>query len=189
MRIISLLMLAFLFGCKTNPAGNYQALNFSAYPEIKLDAKEMKVENQFQPTYAFPDADHLSPISPSAALEQWAKERLVANGDGQKKVKFLIKNASIKETKADKSEKLFNTEPIGNYRITLDASIQVFDKDPLFPFSEVTANSEIMKEIPANASVEDREKILYDITKQAVNNLVENLYQNSKLYFGNLFIY
>ncbi|MGB0570658.1 MAG: hypothetical protein ACPGQM_01115 [Alphaproteobacteria bacterium] len=87
-----------LAGCTTpSPAPRYPELTFNHLPPIRLDAASLEIVDEFKPSFAAPNVEHLMPVSPAAAMRRWALDRLKPVGRGGRIV-FTIADAAVVET-------------------------------------------------------------------------------------------
>ena len=76
-----LLALLFLVACET-PATkpNFSDIRFTDEPLLRLDVAAVDIQDDFHPSFRAPNVEHLFPVSPEHAMENWARDRLQATG-------------------------------------------------------------------------------------------------------------
>jgi hypothetical protein len=75
-------------------AHDFQPLDFSYLTPLRLNVASIEVDDRFVPAGAPPDVSMYDPISPTAALEKMARERLQALGSTGKAV-FVVDDAAL----------------------------------------------------------------------------------------------
>jgi hypothetical protein len=122
LRLVFLLFLAAgglaLAGCTTAPPRPaFPSITFSQVPRIKLDVREIKVEQAYQPPHAAPNVEHFFAVPPAAAATLWAVDRLAAAGP-LRRARFIVREASVVEIPLKQSGGLtgtFTTEQSERY--------------------------------------------------------------------------
>jgi hypothetical protein len=79
------------------PSKRYDPISFAHKPAIELDVAQVTIVNDFHPPAGLPHVEGEMPVSPEQALEQWATDRLSAQGTAGE-ARFIIKNASVVES-------------------------------------------------------------------------------------------
>jgi hypothetical protein len=91
------LLLTACGGGETPPATQGPPLDFSYLPVLDLNVATIRIEDQYTPSGVPPDVTQQDPISPAAALQQMAQQRLRAGGSAGAAV-FVVTNASMVRT-------------------------------------------------------------------------------------------
>jgi len=90
-----LLLPAFLIACGDDPPPpSYPMPRFDHLPKLELKVQDIEIDDTWAPRGVSRRVDHLSPITPRAALRQMAADRLSASGNDGRAV-FIIEDASI----------------------------------------------------------------------------------------------
>ena len=95
LRVLAWLLPLLLFACgeEPPPPASYPPLSYSYLTPLRLNVASIEIENRAVPTGP-DDVAALSPVTPVAALEQMAHDRLFAAGTSGSAV-FVIDDASI----------------------------------------------------------------------------------------------
>ncbi len=166
-RILGAGILAFVAGCSTPPPRPvFPDIRFTTEAPIRLDVAAIDVRDDYQPPLRPPNVDHLFPVPPARAAENWARDRLRATGNVGRAV-FILRNASVIETELPRTPGItgvLTTAPAQRYDITLQATIQIVDAQglPLRTASVTTTRSQsVLEGITPN----ERDRAWYDMTK------------------------
>ncbi len=92
--ILSAATLLFLVACSTGPQAPTAPPLAQYGAPLQLTVANIEMRQEYQPRMTAPSVDHLMSPSPTEALNDWAKARLVARGTAGF-VAFTIKDASI----------------------------------------------------------------------------------------------
>jgi hypothetical protein len=106
-------------------APEFPDLRFTSAPPFMLQASQIEIRTFYQPG----DADNAYPVSPLRAIQNWARDRLRANGQGGP-ARFTIADASAKVT--DLATKggisgTFTDQVSQRYDVALDAALELLD--------------------------------------------------------------
>ncbi|HEX3970587.1 MAG TPA: hypothetical protein VHX19_04650, partial [Stellaceae bacterium] len=83
-----------LISCAPPPeAPAFPDIRFTGEPPLLLQAAQIEIRTRYQPG----DADNAFPVSPLRAVQNWARDRLRANGQGGP-ARFTIADAAAKVT-------------------------------------------------------------------------------------------
>ncbi len=177
MRLVSVLCLVVsglaLAACATPPPRNtYSVITFADRPPIKLDVREVEIEQAYQPPHAAPNVEHLFPVPPAAAAALWAVDRLSAAGP-MHRARFIVREASVLETSLGTSgglASMFTTEQSERYDARLVVEIQIASEAD---GGESTITVEILRSrtVPENLTLGEREKIWHGMTEKLMRDL------------------
>lgn len=168
-----LLAILALNGCRsTPPAPKYPDLTYGHYGVIGLDVASIEFVSTFIPPQKPPHVEHLSPASPILAMERWTNDRLRAMGrEGVARV--VVTNASIIETPLQVTGGVrgwFTTEQAARYDATIEVEIQIRDAGGV-QRAFTRAKAERSKSVPENASIVDRERVLFDLVEATTTDI------------------
>jgi len=185
--IVIAMLLAAAAGCSTPPPRpTYQDIRFTAAPPIELDVARVEVQTTYQAPFKAPNIEHLFPVPPARAMENWAHDRLKPVGSAGRAV-FTIRNASVVQTELKTSEGIrgaLTTEPGERDDLTLEASVQVIDQSGLQARTasvRVVRSQSLMENITPN----DRDRAWYDLTKAAMADFNAQMETEIRNNFGN----
>ncbi|HYE00905.1 MAG TPA: hypothetical protein VEH84_16095 [Alphaproteobacteria bacterium] len=117
-------------GCQMSPPRNeFPPLIYSQLGPIRLDVAQVDVIDQYAPTMALPNVEHLMPIAPADAVRRWAQDRLVPTG-ATGVARVVIRDASVRETPLPKTQGIqgaFTTDQDRRYDGRIDVEVEVMD--------------------------------------------------------------
>ncbi|HUZ71392.1 MAG TPA: hypothetical protein VMU87_00275 [Stellaceae bacterium] len=169
-------LLALAAGCSNAPPRpNFPELSFTAEPPIRLDVVRIDVRNDYQPPFRAPNVDHLFPVPPMRAADDWARDRLKATqpiGTGGLELLgvFTLKNASVTETDLPQQTgitSMFTTQPGKRYDLTLQATVQITDAQGI-PLRSASVTVKRSQTQPDGITPNDRDRAWYAMTKTAM---------------------
>ena len=193
MRFKSLYLAALLlaFGCAPAPQPlNYPPISFASRTPITLDVVDIDVVSEYKPTMQPPYVEHLFPVTPVSALQQWAGDRLRAAGT-DKRLQVIIKDASVKEEKLPITKGVkgaFTKDQAAQYTGNIVIELRIYGDKPL-SLANTEVHSTRSKTLPEGASVAQRDQLFYDLTKQMMNDVNAELEKNIQQYFSNYIHY
>lgn len=162
-----LLIVAFLL-----PAAAAQAAPPYEGPPIELAVSDIAVRNDYVPPLRDPHIDHLSPLSPSAAAEAWATERLVAAGGGAQAL-VIIREAPLTEEPLEQEsgfKSLFTTQQSDRYAGRIAIEIRFLDATGV-RLGSLSAEVERARTIAEDVTLADREALWVELAEQLAADL------------------
>jgi hypothetical protein len=184
---IGLVLVAFLGGCDT-PATRpvFPDIRFTDLPRLRLDVAAIDIKDEFQPSFRVPNVEHLFPVTPEHAAENWAKDRLEAVGTARR-ARVRIIDASVKEVELPKTQGLtgaFTTDQAERYDAAIEMSIDILS-DRGFPERTVSAKTTRSQSVAEGITPNDREQVWYNMTKALMADLNQELEKQMRANFGN----
>jgi len=162
-----------LTACKTEPSPQkLPEISFANRGPIRMDVGQLEIQSEYSSPGRSPNVEHLMLISPEAATIRWAQDRLRPTGRSGF-ARLQIKDAHVTETvlKTDKSfTGMFKEEQGTRYDGALDVAVQILD-DRHFTVSEVVARANRSKTVAEDASLAEKDRVLYDITESLVRDI------------------
>lgn len=160
-------LLVLLAGCSTPPPRpTFPDIRFTNEPPIRLDVAGIDVRDDYQPPLRSPNVDHLFPVPPARAAENWARDRLKATGTSGRAV-FILRNASVIETDLAVKQGItgfLTTQPAQRYDMTLQATVEIVDNQGL-PVRTANVTATRSQSVLQGITPNQRDRIWYDITK------------------------
>jgi hypothetical protein len=181
------LALALLAGCSTPPPPRpiFADLRYTAEPPIRLEVGRIEIRDEYQAPFKAPNVDHLFPVPPARAAENWAHDRLKATGKTGRAV-FVLKNASVIETELPRSQGLtgaLTTEPAQRYDLALQATVEIVD-DRGLPIRTANVSTTRSQSVLDDISPNQRDHAWYDMTKAAMTDFDQQLASEIRNNFG-----
>ncbi|HZT50302.1 MAG TPA: hypothetical protein VFA22_00125 [Stellaceae bacterium] len=175
-----------LAGCSAPPpTPTYADLRYTGEPPIRLDAASLEVREDYHPPFRAPNVDHLFPVPPMRALENWAHDRLKPTGNAGRIV-FIVRNASVIETELPKQEGLsatFTKQPAERYDLAIQATVQIVDAQGL-PVRVANVQTSRSQSVLEGITPNDRDRAWYDMTKAAMADFDKQMDSEIRNNFG-----
>jgi len=162
-----------LAACSTPPPHPiYPDIRFTAEPPIRLDVAAIDIRDDYRPPLRPPNVEHLFPVPPARALENWARDRLQAAGKTGRAL-FTIGTASATETALPKTTTgitgALTTEPAYRYDLSIEAKLQILD-DHGVPIRTSSVRTSRSQSVLEGISPDERDKTWYDMTVAAMGD-------------------
>lgn len=156
-----------LAACTTpNPTPVYPDLTFLNRQPIRLNVGTLQIIDEVVPPLTAPNVEHLAPVMPAAAMERWARDVLQAGGTSGRAV-MAIRQGSIIEEKLKTKTGLtgaFTTDQSERYITAMAGQLDLFDGAGQ-RLGQAIAEAERSRTIAENASLNDRERLWYDLVE------------------------
>jgi hypothetical protein len=157
-----------LVSCAPPPeTPSFPDLRFTDEPPLLLRAAQIEIRTFYQPG----DADSAYPVTPLHAVQNWARDRLRANGEGGP-ARFTIATASgtVKDLPVQGGLSGTFTDQISQqYDVALDAALEILDTRGVAVRSvRVTATRS--RGVVQSATANDREEVRYALVRELMTD-------------------
>ena len=163
------------------PAKNFVDLSFSHLPLIHLNVNSISINRNFLSIKKSPYIEHLFPIEPVEAAEQWVKDRLRAKGGLDRLVVSITRGTATEKRQTHKRGILFNKHSI-HYASEIEVKLQILD-----PRGEIKASvvSHATQDLTStdNLTISEREMIWFQMTESMMLDLNRSLEKQINQYF------
>ncbi|MEX2641939.1 MAG: hypothetical protein WD270_00695 [Acetobacterales bacterium] len=171
--LLAVVLVALVTACtSTPPANRLPELRFDHLPPIRLDVSSIDIVQAYKPPMTEPNVEHLLPVSPARAAENWARDRLRAEGS-RGVARFTVLDASVTrqplQTKSGVTG-FFTTEPSERYEATLDVALDVIDPAGR-RLAQVEARANRVRAIREDASLNDRQRMQFELVESLMADL------------------
>jgi hypothetical protein len=175
--VLGIFLLGTLAACET-PATrpSFPDIRFTNEPRMRLDVAAIDIQDDFHATFHAPNVEHLFPVSPEHAMENWVHDRLEATGT-TRRARVRIVDASVKETELPKTPGLrgtFTTDQAERYDATAEMTIDLLN-DRGFPERTVTAKAARTQSVTEGITPNQRDEAWYAMTKDLMAELDQEL--------------
>ena len=164
-----------LAGCQTTPPlARFPELTYGHLGVMRLDVERVDIVSEYQPALRSPNVDHLFPTPPERVMRRWAQDRLAANGTPGRHARFVILDAKVTETNLPRTSGLtgaFTKDQSQRYDLSLSAAIEVREDRGNFRTGYATASTSRSRSVREDITVNDREKVWFEMLEQAMNEL------------------
>ncbi len=176
------LLAGVLAACQSVPlTKKYPAITWTDLEPYRLDVARIEIVKEYQPPMTEPNVDHLMPIPPIRAMEEWAAERLVADGEAGV-ARVVIRDASTIDERLPTKD-MFTKEQSDRFRMSLEMLIEIYNGRG-FKTGYVIAKATRSRTLPEGSSLAEREDLWYEMTKAAMGDLNRELDRNIQKYFA-----
>jgi hypothetical protein len=187
--IVAFAVAATLAACESPPPRpTFPDIHFTGAP-IRLAVSAVEVQSEFKPSFEAPHVEHLFPVPPQRALENWAHDRLVAAG-GPARARFVINDASVVETVLKKKEEgisgAFTKEPSERYDATVQATLSIIDEHGL-AVRTVAVKAGRTQSVLEGITPNERERTWYEMTKALMDDFDKQMEIEISSHFGGYF--
>jgi hypothetical protein len=174
---IAAVVLGVLAGCASPPPRpSFPDIRFTSEPVLRIDAASIEVIKDFRPSFKSPQVEHLFPIPPELAIENWVHDRLQATGTRRRVIVHII-DASVREVVLPKTPGLrgtFTTDQAERYDGAVEVRIDLVDERG-FPERTVTAKATRSQSVAEGITANQRDQAWYDMTRAMMSSLDHEL--------------
>jgi hypothetical protein len=184
--LILVALLGALGACDTPPSREpFPKLTYSYLPPFRFAVARIAVVDQYRPTLAPPYVEQQFPVSPSGTAEQWGHDRLQAVGGGGTAIYTVLRGDAIDVHLADNDSGgmfgQFNVPQSDRYDLTIAVKLEILDPSGQVVAS-VHANAIQSHTVAADATLNDRERLWFDMTEATMKDLNGQLEKSIPLY-------
>ncbi len=183
--VVAAALCAGLAACESvPPRQQFPEITFSHLPRINLDVARIEVVQAYKAPGAKPNVEHLFPVAPASIAERWARQRLRAVGAGGS-ARATVVSAAVVEVPLKRTTGLrgaFTTDQSERYEGVLEMKIELAASGARAR-AAVTARTELSRTVPENISLNDREKLWFQMTEEMANQLNVLLEREIKKHF------
>ncbi len=188
--LVTLALTGALAGCESPPPRpTFADIRFTGEPPIRLAVGAVDVQSDFKPSFQSPHVEHLFPVPPQRALENWAHDRLQAAGGGAR-ARFVIRDASVVEVDLKKKDEgltgAFTDQPAQRYDATVAATLEIVD-DHGMAVRTVSVKASRSQSVLESITPNDREKTWYEMTKALMADFDQQMSHEISAHFGGYF--
>jgi hypothetical protein len=173
-----------LAGCQNAPPPQrFPELTYGHLGVMRLDVERIEIVSEYQAPLAPPNVDHLFSTPPERVMRRWAQDRLAANGTPGRYARFVITDAKVTETNLPRSTGIsgaFTKDQSQRYDLSMSAAIEIREDRGNFRAGYATASTSRSRTVREDISVNDREKVWFEMLEQAMNELNTELERQIK---------
>ncbi|MBY0355940.1 MAG: hypothetical protein K2Q12_09480 [Rickettsiales bacterium] len=163
-----------LNSCATDTVVDLTAPSFIDQPVYRINVANVRLNDQFQPTFEGKHVEHQFPTSPARAVGIWTNDRLQAAGN-QGVMEVIIRDASVVETPGKKFDR---------FDAVLAVDLKLYDGIHPLPLAEANSQVTQSRSIKNTASITKREDLFAQMTRDLMKSLDASLDSNLRQYFG-----
>ena len=183
---IAIVAAALLLACAPPPPeANFPEIAFRDSPAFRIDVAVIELVESYQPPLRSPHVEHESPVPPLVLLRNWVRDRLVADG-ATGSLKATVVDARITETLLSVNEDLaasFTTEQAVRFDGRVEMRLEIMDS-AASGHANVYGEATRSRTMPEDATLREREEVLFQITEDLANDLNTVLDGNIRQHFA-----
>jgi hypothetical protein len=179
-KFLMIILISFIAACASDVA-TMKELRFNQQDPYNLNVGAIEIIDESN--YKDDTSIDLA-ISSDNSLKIWVNDRIKSVSENQSKFKVTINKAFIKETTIYAKSKLEEDQKL--YKISIDVKFELYEKDPIFPSSELTLTISRSKSIDDNKSLSEKRLLCYNLISDALADLDNKFSENFSNYFNNL---
>lgn len=171
---LALALLAVTAACSsTDYPRQVSTLDYRKFQSIRFNAGRVDVISEYQPRGSAPNIDHLMDVSPSQAVNEWARNNLRANGSNGY-VQVRIKDASVITRDLPKIGGIqghFTKQQAEE--LVANLVVEISGSQPDLRFSGyATANASKLATVPEDATPAQRKAIEQQMLNELMSNFI-----------------
>lgn len=147
-------------------------VSFADQKPYVFNVARVEIVPQFTSSSTPPHIELTMPVSPENAFKRWVEDRIKPVGTAGV-LRVVIKDATATDTAIPRdpnASQLFNTEQTARIDMALNVSLQILDERQ-FVKAEVTGQASRNRTLPEGIKLNQRDKILYEMTVDLVKSL------------------
>jgi len=160
------------------PIQRLPEISFANRGTFNLNVAELEILPEYVPPGRAPNIEHQIPVAPGKAMERWALDRIRpvgARNSGY--ARLVIKDARVTETPLSVDKGLsgaFKTQQELRYDARLQVTIEIQDARHM-TLGSVDASAARSRTVAEGLTVNERDRILYEITESLAQEVDEKL--------------
>jgi hypothetical protein len=179
-------VLGLLAGCETAPPRpQFPELTFGHLPPIRLNVADVQVVREYASPGQKPNVEQLFPVLPATVMERWAQDRLKPVG-AEGVARAIIKEASVVEVPLPRTRGItgaFTTDQSERYDAVFEMTIEASSRDS-GRRAMVSSRATRSRTVPEDITLNDREKVWFELTEAVMNDLNASLEKQIQDNFG-----
>jgi len=167
------------------PMQKLPEISFANLRPFQLDVGQLEIVSEFVAPGRSPHIEHLMPVSPEGAVQRWAQDRLKPVGKSGA-ARVVIKDAKVVEVPLAIDKGLtgtFKKEQETRYDAALNVAVQILDARGMVQ-AETVAQATRSKTVAEGITLNERDRVLYDISESLVKDIDQQMAQLIQSYLG-----
>lgn len=170
----SLIAVVFLLaGCATEvQKPGFSQISFAHLQPINLNVARIEMENRYISPATRPNVEHEFPVSPAAVASNWGRDRLRAVG-ASGVARVIVRRASVVEVPLKRTTGVtgaFTRDQSERYEAVIDMMVELRDATGNVRVT-VESTAKRSRSVSENISLNDREKIWFEMTESMMADL------------------
>lgn len=176
---LSMALAGLAAGCtRPDPTVRFADLTFAGRQPVVLDASRIEIVDEYRMPLASPNVEHRAPLAPSAAAERWARDVLKPSGSGGRAVFRILKGSLVETDLKTKGgvQGWFNIDQAERYDAAIEGRLDLYGADGRM-LGNASANATRYQTIAENASLNDRQKLWYNLVEATARDFATAMEQ------------
>lgn len=170
----SLIAVVFLLaGCATEvQKPGFPQISFAHLQPISLNVARIEMENRYISPATRPNVEHEFPVSPAAVASNWGRDRLRAVG-ASGVARVIVRRASVVEVPLKRTTGVtgaFTRDQSERYEAVIDMMVELRNATGNVRVT-VESTAKRSRSVSENISLNDREKIWFEMTESMMADL------------------
>lgn len=156
------------------PKPAFAALTYAHKGVLRLVVANVDVVTEYNAPMRRPNIEHEMPVLPVETLQRWPRDRLVAAGGAEHFARFIVREASVKETELPRTAGVrgaITTDQSERYDIVLAAAVEIRQQRANFIEASAEARVTRFRTVKEGISLAERERAWYELLEQSMNDL------------------
>ncbi|MDO8607806.1 MAG: hypothetical protein Q7R40_14810 [Phaeospirillum sp.] len=167
------------------PMQKLPEISFSNLRPFSLDVGQLEIVSEYVAPGRSPNIEHQMPVSPEGAAQRWAQDRLRPMGKSGF-ARVVIRDAKVVEVPLSIDKGIsgaFKKEQEMRYDAALDVAVQILDPRHMV-IAETVARATRSRTVAEGITLNERDRLLYDISEGLAKDIDEQLSQLIRNYLG-----
>ncbi len=184
-------VLLFLTGCQTTPAPRaLGAPDYTDSPPFGLAVRSIDVTEDYTFPSKAPHVEHTMDFPPSEMFKIWLKDRMNATG-GEAFIQVTIQDASIRKSSLPATPGIrgvFTNDQSEKLDASIVVELRLYKPERAIAVADATARATRSVTVPENASLVERERILFDLSNALVKDVGQELEKQVRRVFASYIV-
>ena len=175
--LAALAALVLLSACESgSPRPAYPDLSYAHLAPIRLNVADVQVVREYVSPGTRPNVEQMFPAAPAAVAERWARDRLRPAGAEGVAIARIV-NASVVEVALPRTTGVrgaVTTDQSERYDAVLEVAVEASRRSD-GRRAMVSARAQRSRTVPEDITLNDREKVWFEMTEALMNDLNASL--------------
>ncbi|HTH97910.1 MAG TPA: hypothetical protein VL574_10870 [Stellaceae bacterium] len=154
-------------------------IRFQDRPPYRMLASAVEFDDQFQPSFRPPQVEQNMSVPPQRAMHNWIADRIqAADPSSPNHIQVTITDARVVAVPLQPTltglQATFTSQQTTRYEAHVAMTIAIIDGHGL-PVRRASANASLSRSISEDATVNDRDRLLWDMSRQVTSALGQQL--------------
>lgn len=172
--------------CTTPPPPklNLPEITFNQQPAMIFTAERVEYAPEYKSPFQAPNIEHTLAQSPSKVIERWMSDRIQIDNSRPYTLRVIVKDARVTEEDLARTPGLrgsFTTDQAYRFETSVEVAVDIRDERG-FRLGEASAGVKKSNTLAENATLNDRDTLIYNLVKDTMVELDRELTRNIRSY-------